>query len=70
MKRPTNYAVTEHGLTYRLCVAEGDRVLFIARKNRKSGESVLMYGSDRFRHIVKLAEKLHERTFHWKAYVK
>lgn len=65
MNRPTNYAVTQHGLTYRVCADAQDRVFFVARKNRKSGEVVLMYGTNRFRQVVKLTEKEHERKFKW-----
>lgn len=69
-RRPKNYSVTQHGLTYRVCADAYGRVLFIARKNRKQGESVLMYGTNRFRQVVKLAEAEYKQEFHWKAYVK
>ncbi len=70
MTRPTNYAVTQHGLTYRVCADAQDRVLFVARKNRKQGEVVLMYGTNRFRQVVELAERQHVRKFKWRAYVR
>lgn len=68
--RPTNYRITLQGITYRVCADHEDRVLFVARQNKKFGEVGLQYGAERFRKVVKLAGEEHKREFKWKAYVK
>lgn len=67
--RPTNYRITLQGITYRVCADSEDRVLFVARQNRKFGEVGLMYGAAKFRQVVKRAGEEHKREFRWKAYV-